>query len=205
MADALAAAVRSGIFCSRSVEKTKEGHPVRAIVGAGQAANLFNYISTLNGKLGNFTDSATQAFKGLAKTNKALNVTDKVVDFASRNVNPLICLSAGVDVLTSDDKEATLVTNTAALTTMFATESLMKKHLEDVPKMKFMKGISEKVMTFAKKHHCEGKLPSIISGVAFVVGSCTAYDIGNRFGKLLVSKAREGQKTTEDNQQKEAA
>lgn len=190
MADALAVAVRTGIFCGRNVEKTNEGHAGKALVCAGQAANLWDYVNKLDNKVGDFAKGATQTLNGLAKNNKLLEGAGKVVDFASKNVNLLIGVSAGIDVLNSDDKEKALVTNATALGSMFAVEGLMKKHLDSVHEMKGIKNIAEKLVKFEKNNHCEGKLQSIIKGVAFVVGSCTAYNVGSKFGELVIDKAR---------------
>lgn len=180
--------VSSAIFCARNVDKAEEqGKTARWAVAAGQAKKVTDYVTTLDNKVGKTTKTAVESLHKAAKSEKLLEAAGKAVDFASKNINPLICVSSGIDVLTSDDKEAALVTNAAALGSMFTVEKLMKEHMDDLPKMDWLKGITAKVEKFAKANHCEKGLPKIIHGVAFVIGSCTAYSAGENFGKLLLS------------------
>lgn len=182
-------AISSAIFCVRGVNKAEtQDKPFRAYIAAGQGTKVFDQISKLDNSIGRGARASIDAFSAVAKNSKALDYAGKALDFVSKNINPLICISAGVDVLNSDDPASAFVTNGTALASMFTVEGLMKKHLDEIPKMNFMKGITEKVMKFATKHKVEGKLPTILHGVAFVVGSCTAYGVGEKFGDLLVGK-----------------
>lgn len=186
--------VSSAIFCARNVDKAEsQGKIGRWAVAAGQAKKVADHVASLDNIYGKHAKASIDALKTLSKSEKLLHYAGKAVDFASRNVNPLICVSAGIDVLSSDDKESALVTNGTALASMFAVEHLMKKHLSEIPKMECMKGITEKVLKFAGGSKAKGKIPSIIHGVAFVVGSCTAYGVGEKFGQLLVGKKAEQQ------------
>lgn len=186
MADALASATSSLLFGTRNIEKANEGHVGKIAVATGQAKKVADYVATLDNKAGDTTRSIFQSVEKAAKSEKLLEYAGRAVNFAAKNINPLICISAGIDVLSSDDKEAAIVTNSTALASMFAVEHLMKKYLDEIPKFDCLKGISEKVMKFAKENKCEGKLPAIIHGVAFVIGSCTAYSAGEKFGQLLL-------------------
>lgn len=197
--------VASGLFCARNIDKTADGHVGRAGVAVGQAKNIVSYVKTLDNSIGRGTKAAVDAFKAAAETNKIFDYAYKAVDIASKSVNPLICISSGIDVLTSDDKESALVTNAAALGSMFAVESLMKKHLgsalKDISQIKGVNKVTEKVMNFASKHKHGGKLPEIVQGVAFVVGSCAAYGCGEKFGSMVAKKAfpkDAAEKTTEE-------
>lgn len=208
--------VSSMIFCARNVDKAEnQGKVGRWPVAIAQANNIFKAVADYDSKLGNTAKAALDAIHTASSEEKLLECATKGVNFLSKNINPLICVSAGLDVLTSDDKEAALATNTAALTSMFAVEGLMKKHLdgliisaknkvltvENAEKIaqkltKVAKGdkvadkVAEGIIKFAKDDKGKGKVHSIIHGVAFVIGSCTAYDAGDKFGKLLVNKAR---------------
>ena len=190
MADSLALAVRSMFFCGRNVEKSTEGHFKEPVV-VGQGAKVTNYIATLDNKIGQGTKTAVEALKTASKSDKLIEYAGKAVGLASTYINPLICVSSGVDVLMADDKQTALIQNGAGLGAMFGVEYLMKKHMDNIPKMKCMEGVTKKVMEFATKYKCEGKLPSIIHGVSFVVGSCGAYSLGNKFGTLVANKAKE--------------
>lgn len=184
--------ISSAIFCARNVDKAEnQGKVGRWSVAAGQAKKVADHVSTLDNTLGREAQAAIDAFKTASKSSKALEYAGKAVDFAAKNINPLICVSSGIDVLMADDKESALVTNTAALTSMFAGEKLMKEYMDEIPKIKGVDRIAEKVLEFAKKFKCEGKLPSIIHGVAFVTGSCLAYSAGEGFGKLLLGQTQQ--------------
>lgn len=183
MADAIALAVRSGIFGARNTQKD-----YRQPVVVGQTARVVENISTLDNKIGKSAKSALEAFKMAAQDEKVLQYAGKAVKFASDNINPLICISTGIKVLAAEDKESALVTNGTALASMFAVEHLMKKHMDEIPKLKCFEGIAEKVMKFSSKNKYTKAIPSIISGIAFVVGSCTAYSAGEKFGNLLMGE-----------------
>ena len=185
--------VRSAIFGVRNVNKTKNGQIGRSTVAVGQAKKVVDYVKTLDNTLGKSARTASQALTKAAKSEHLWNVAGKAVNFASEHINPLICVSAGIDVLMAEDKEEALVTNTAALASMFTVEKLMKKHLDEVTKIKGIDKIAQKIVKFAKTHKYAGKLPAIIQGAAFVAGSITAYNIGEKFGKLLL-----GKKSTEE-------
>lgn len=181
--------VSSAIFCVRNVDKAEnQGKVGRVAPAAGQGLNVAEHIAQLENSIGKGTKTALEAMQTVAKNRKVLEYTGKAVRFASENVNPLICISSGIDVLTSKDKESALVTNAAALTSMFAVESLMKKHLDDVVKIKGIDKIAKKISEFAKTTKNPKAIPLIFHGVGFVIGSCAAYSIGEKFGKLLLGQ-----------------
>ena len=200
--------VSSTIFCGRNIDKAKNQEKVsRYSVAVGQSKNVFdkvkhfketqsvinnvktvfNEVLSLDTKLEKSTKSALTSLSIFAENSKSLEYVGKAVDFAGKHVNQLICVSSGIDILKADDKEAAFVTNTTALMTMFGVEKLMKKHLDNIPKTKCMERITKKVLKFAEKKPFRG-IPAIIHGVSFVIGSCTAYSIGEKFGKILIGK-----------------
>lgn len=180
--------VSSAIFCARNVDKAESQDKVgRWAVAAGQAKKVVDYVVTLDNEVGKNAQTAVSILKKTADEQKILKYAGKAVDFASKNVNPLICVSSAIDVMQAKDKESALVTNAAALGAMFAGESLMKNHLDDFVKLDGVDKIAKKVLQFASKHNFKG-LPAIIHGTAFVVGSCASYSIGEKFGNLLLNK-----------------
>ncbi len=145
--------ISSALFCGRNVNKaTTQGRIGRAYVAIGQGANVFDHVRTLDNAFGKSAKTAVDALKTAAKSEKLIEYAGKAVDFASKNINPLLCASAGLDILMSEDKGEALVTNTTALTSMFAVEHLMKKYLDDVVKIKGIDKIAKRVMNFAKKY-----------------------------------------------------
>ncbi len=178
--------VSSAIFCIRNVDKAENhGKIGRWSVAAGQAKKVSDCIFKLENK---YIKQSAKVIKTFSEGSKIAEYTTKALDFAGKNINPLLCVSAGIDIINSDDKEAAFVTNAAALSSMFTVEKIMNKYLNEIPKMKCLKGITDKVLKFSKGNKVKGKIPAIIHGVAFVVGSCTAYSIGEKFGKSLVSE-----------------
>ena len=183
--------ISSAIFCARSVDKAENnGQFGRWAVAAGQAKKVADYVVTLDNSIGKTTHTAVKALETASKGEKLLQYGGKALNFAAEHVNPLICVSSGIDVLMADDKESALIKNVCGLGAMFAVENTMKNHLDDVVKIKGIDKIAKKIMEFAKIHKCEKGLPAIVHGAAFVLGSCTAYNIGNKFGTLLANKVK---------------
>lgn len=181
--------ISSAIFCARNVDKAENQDKVgRWAVAVGQGKKVFDYVRTLDNDLGKEANSAYNAITMVSKDSKALQGIGKAIDFASKKVNPLICVSSGIDVLMAKDKESALIQNAGALGGMFAVEALMKKHLDDVVKIKGIDTIAQKVMKFSTKNKYTKVLPAMIHGVTFVVGSCTGYSVGQKFGQMLLSK-----------------
>ncbi|MDD3436864.1 MAG: hypothetical protein PHC64_06920 [Candidatus Gastranaerophilales bacterium] len=188
MADPITSIVQSGLFCYRSGEKFEKGHVGRGPVVVGQFVNALKSACKLDGKLGQGAQAAMGVLTKAAGNDKLLEGAGKVAGFAAKNVNPLICVSSGIDVLMSDDPEATLVKNGIALGAMFGAEHLMKKHMADIPKIRGVDKIAKSVIKFSETHaHAKG-LPAVLHGAAFVAGSCLAYGAGEKFGKLLLGE-----------------
>ena len=181
--------VSSLIFCCRNIDKVKDENKVgRFPVVIAQANNVFQAVKEIDGAIGETAKKTSHVLSKAAKEERILSYAGEGVKFLSEHVNPLICVSAGIDVLRSDNQEKTLAVNGAALGAMFLVESQMKKHLNEIPKMKCLEGITKQVMKFAKSHQCEKGLPAVAHGIAFVVGSCTAYSLGEKFGNLVATK-----------------
>lgn len=181
--------VSSAVFCARSVDKAENGQFGRWTVAAGQGKKVADYVATLDNQVGKTAKTAYDALHTASKSEKLLQYGGKALNLAAEYVNPLICVSSGIDVLMADDKESALIKNICGLGAMFAVENAMKHHLDDVVKIKGIDKIAQKVMQWAKTFKGgEKTVPAIIHGAAFVIGSCTAYNIGNKFGTLVANK-----------------
>lgn len=183
--------ISSLLFCARNVDKAEnQGKVGRWAVAAGQAKKVADYVTTLDNKVGKTAKTSVEALKTFSRNEKLLQYAGKAVDFASRNVNPLICVSSAIDVLRADDKQTAAITNATALASMFAVEKVMKNHLDDITKIKGVDKIAEKVLKFSKETpHMKG-IPAIIHGVAFVAGSIAAYSVGEKFGSTIAKKVK---------------
>ena len=162
------------IFACRNVNKTENGEIGRAPVAAAQSINVLNQISKYNKVIAKGTDAAVSVFDNLAQKSKVVDYTVKGVKWATKNVNPLICVSGGVKVLMSDDKTTAAVKEVAALSTMFAGEAVAKKLL---PKL-------------IAKLPVGSKAGAIINGLLFVGASIASYSVGEKLGTDLAKEVK---------------
>lgn len=192
----------SAIFCARNTNKAESGDYGRIPVAIGQAKNVMNSIMTLDNTIGKGAKTAVDAFHQVCKSEPILEYIGKGVDLASKHVNSLICISAGLKVYNSDDKLSAAVQQTSALVSMFTVESLMKKYLDEIPKIKGIDKIAQKVLQFSAKTPGAKPIPAIIKGVTFVIGSTAGFMAGEKFGKLLTA-GREAKQAEETEQNKQ--
>ncbi len=123
--------VASGIFAVRNADKGVEGDVGRYAVSGAQATSLVAEIAKL----------------------------DKVVSAVSSKVNPLITFSGAIKVARADDKAEAAISETGAISGMFAGEALFKSN-------------------YADKIKVPGKLGVLLKGIAFVGTSIAGYTGG---------------------------
>ena len=162
-------AISSLIFACRNVNKTENGEIGRAPVAAAQCINVLNQISKYNKVIAKGTDAAVSVFDKMAKEHKSVDYAVKGVKWATKNVNPLICVSGGIKVLMSEDKTTAAIKETAALSAMFSGEAIAKNLL---PKL-------------IKKLPVGNKVGAVIEGLLFVGASIASYSVGESIGKDL--------------------
>lgn len=193
-------AFSSALFCARNVNKVENGEYGRVPVFIGQGKNVINSIMELDNYIGKGAKTAVDAFNKVCKNDPVLKYVGKGAQLASEHVNSLICLSAGIKVATADDKLSAGIEQTAALGAMFTAESLMKKHMDELPKIKpFLAKQLEKAPGLKKYTDIALKkaaplfeklatykaLPAAVKGIAFVAGSATAFMVGEKVGKMI--------------------
>ncbi len=187
------------IFACRNVDKTQNGDVGRSTVALGQAAGLVQEVSKYDGMVANTARSAVSVFSKLANEHKAFEYAGKAVQFAADNVNPLICASGVLKTAMSDDKVETGITETAALSAMFAGEGMIKQNYDKIANSSAVKsgveGISKTqifkpVVKYLEKHKLKGKAGAILKGLIFVGGSMTSYSIGQKFGEVTAKRVK---------------
>lgn len=183
--------VSSAIFGVRNYEKGNDGHIVRYAVAAGQAKKVADYVTKLDNVVGKTTKMATDVLSAASKESIFLEGCGKVAHFSSTHINPLIVASALVDVVTSENKMDTAITSTTSLGVMFTAEKLMKAHLKDVSKLGCLKGVVNAVDKLAKTTKYGKFIAPLLEGITFVIGSCTAYSVGNKLGNMIIGKGDE--------------
>jgi hypothetical protein len=204
-------AVASGIFAVRNVDKTKNGDVGRSAVALGQTAGLVQEVAKYDNLFAKGARSALSVFSDLAKENKAFEYAGKATKFAVNNVNPLICASGVLKTAMSDDKVRTGITETAALSTMFLAESMVKKNYNSAINSKTAKNIAEKAsnnkiikptLEFLEKHKLKGKIGTVLKGLIFVGASMSAYSVGQKAGEHVADKVEGGKKVPKKINQK---
>ena len=162
------------LFFLRNGKRAQNGEGGRGFVAVGQGAKVVKQICEYDNIFSQGTKSAVKAFKTIAENDKVFNVISKGVKFASENINPLIVVSSGINVWTSEDKQSIFIAEAGNLAAMFAMEGWMKKNLDHV--MKNLP-INKKWMPIAR-------------GITFVMGSIGASTIGYKIGKIFASKLK---------------
>ena len=150
-------------------------------IAAGQVTNAAKGVANIAKEskaawAGNIV-SAEESIKALSKGDKVLRGIGKVVDFTANNINPLICATGAVKVLTADDKSDAFGRETMALGTMFASEAMAKRIIG----MPYNKSYDEKTMTVEK----DG-LYKTVNGKKQLIAKEGYYKINN--GKVLINR-----------------
>lgn len=191
--------VPSSIFCYRNIQKVENGEPQRGTVAFAQGAKIVQACANYNDATSKTTQKYLDVFNEYAKKYKPVDYAGKVVKWATKNVNPLICASSVIKTATAEDKLGTGITEAGALAGMFAGEGLMKLHLDKIinadnvtkvakeaEKVSWLKPVSE----FLAKSGNSSKLAAILKGVLFVCGSMGSYSIGQELAEKYSDKVK---------------
>lgn len=162
------------LFFLRNGKRAQDGEGGRSFVTIGQGAKVVKQICEYDNIFSKGAKSAVNAFKTAAQSDKMFNGIAKGVKFASENVNPLIVVSSGINVLTSEDKQSAVIAEVGNLAGMFAMEGWMKKNLDNV----------------LKNLPINSKWKPIVRGIAFVIGSIGASTICYTIGKAFAAKLK---------------
>lgn len=175
--------ISSLIFACRNVDKTQNGDIGRAPVAAAQGLKVLGTVAKYNKAIARGADATISIFDNIAKRNKAVDYAVKGVRWGVKNVNPMICASAGIKVAMSDDKTETAIKEIAALSTMFAGEGIAKKLLKG--SVKKGANIGKRIANTKKAVRIGGKAGAIVHGLLFVGASIASYSVGEYLGKDL--------------------
>lgn len=183
--------VPSSFFLYNNVKKVENGETARGSVVFAQGSKIATAVAKYHNQTAKTATEAYNIFGKYAQNSKALDYLGKGVNWATRNVNPLICGAAVYKTCKSDDKVHTGITQLGALSGMFLGEGMMKLAQDDIfnaenitklaeqcKKIPGLKGLSEAVL----KSGCSGKLAAITKGIAFVTASISSYALGEKIG-----------------------
>lgn len=188
--------VSSTIFAFRNVDKTSNGELGRAPVAAGQLTSIFKEIAKYDKAIAIGAKNSMDIVRDLVGKD-ALKTTGKVLDFFSRNVNPLICVSSGIKVLKADDKDKdrVLLEEAGMLGAMFAAEHTVAKNYDKVVNSKTVQNALNKasetkvlkpVFETVAKHNWGGKVGTIAKGLTFATASIGCSTAGRSIMQSLL-------------------
>lgn len=218
------------VFSSRRTNKALEAdNPMVSIMNldiatgqvfkAGECAlNIAQESENKNG-ITNLITSAEENIKEMSKSAKAFSTAEKVIKFTADHINPIIMVTSGIKIATSDDIEkAALIEVPAVGTMLFVTEPLYKKivgisktkridgkliAIEQDPLFKeqiekaikknpFMENQIKAISDFCKTSKFFKHAPNVIKGLGFVFASIGGYELGKCIGELAADKFNVG-------------
>ncbi len=188
--------VPSTVFLGTNIKKVENGETARGAVVFAQGAKIAEAITKYNDSTAKTATEAYNIFGKYANKSKILDYTGKGINWATHNVNPLICAASTYKVLKSDDKVHTGITQLGAISGMFLGEGLMKQNMdkfinpENVAKLgKWLSDNGLKTVgEYLTKNAAGGKISAIAKGVAFVCASLTSYEIGEQLAKPMADE-----------------
>ena len=195
---------KNAIFSKRRLDKAVGGDIGSYAVATGQIRNGVAAVAKFDNMVGHATSSATKAFDAGAKATGALGYAVKGVNWAAKNVNPLICVTSGIRVLKAEDKTSEAINQAYGLAGMFAFEKTSKLFMTPEGRAKLLKngfgekGISKTLMNaFANLDKIAGAagaskwakigIPAL-KAVGFVCASIGGWALGSHIaGKINTS------------------
>jgi len=187
--------VSSLIFGARNVDKSLHDNVARVPVAVGQGTNAIREIAKFD------KDFASALALANETSSPLLKGFQKCANFASNNINPLICVAGGVKVLMSDDKEKEAINQAMALGVMFSAEKAYKAIADYKNVLSFANKIGKKevVESIVKSDTVKNIVSKIgdkrlktifnvIYGLGFVTASISGYNLGEKIAKSINAK-----------------
>lgn len=165
------------IFGIRNLDKAANGDAARILATTGQGYNAIKATAEGSSIFKANAKYALNAIDTAAKTHTVTGYIAKGAQLASKSVNPLLCVAAGVRVVTSKDKKKAAVRETFSMATMFGFEAIAKHVLKST--------IFQSLLGACKLSACT----NIVSALAFVGMSIAGYAIGKAIGKEVTGKS----------------
>ncbi len=149
---------------------------VRGVVGTIQTAN-----------------AGASIFAEVKKNSSVAQTATNAAKYVSKAVNPLLCVASVARIAASDDRPSALIEETAAMSSMFAVEALMKRQFKEgslLAECKLMKKSINNLNNFCANTKYLNKIKggtvgNIIKGLGFILGSITAYSAGHYVGRKI--------------------
>ena len=187
---------KSLVFGTRNLDKVTNvttNDQGRIFATAGQFTNAAKAISNLDNSVGKGASAAINAMGKVAEGNKALNAVAKGVNWASKNVNPLLIGAAGYRVFKADNKMDALRKEAYGMSAMFGVEYAMNSLFKTQGWAQLLDKIP------GSKGKVIGK---IAQGLLFVCGSIAGSTLGYKIGDSMnktVKNIQDGLKDSNTN------
>ena len=141
------------------------------------------------------------AVKTFSESSKVVGGVGKALGAVGNYINPFICLTSGVKVLSSENKEDTAKRELVRLGSMFAFEGASKKILgmgdkealyNNIP---FIKNMVSSAKDYCKNNKLFGKVPmtfvpQIVEGLVFAGMSIVGYKVGNAISNKMFGEEK---------------
>ena len=209
MTVALANAVRKSWFAYTNNEKAQ--NVARADRIERKATSLCQEVAVVDDSIkvlkttsrgSRCVNAIADAMKNTKSTSKLLDWMGVVAKWASKLVNPMLCVAGAARAWSKEDKLSGTVQEVGALGTMFVVEGLIKKNFgldgakPTYKNNKILKGLVDGAKKFSKNNKWLGKLPqgklgAIAKAGIFVIGSITGFAVGEQLGKLVAKHTTE--------------
>ena len=217
------------IFSSRRLNKAIEADdPMVSIMNldiatgqvfkASECAMNIAEESKKNNIIPNLMTSAEENIKNASKGAKALQAAEKAIKFTADHINPIIMVTSGVKIATSDDKERTAMTEVPAVATMLFVGEPAYKKLTGIAKNKrvngkltaieqealykknpFLKKQAEALNDFCATKKFLKHAPKVLKGLGFVGASICSYELGKAAGTIAADKILGEKNSSEQN------
>lgn len=139
------------------------------------------------------TNAGTSIFAEVNKGSTISKTANSAAKYVSKAVNPLLCVAGVARVAASDDRPSAAIEEICGMGTMFGVEGIMKQQFKEgsaLAECKLMKNSINNFNQFCSGNRFlskfkAGTIGNVIKGLAFIVGSMSAYAIGQSIGSKI--------------------
>ncbi len=142
------------------------------------------------------TNAGTSIFAEAKKGSTISQTASSAAKYVSKAVNPLLCVAGVARVAASDDRPSTAIEEICGMSTMFGVEGVMKQQFKEGSLLSECKLMKNSINGFNK--YCAnnnflskfkaGTIGNMIKGLAFIIGSMSAYALGQSIGSKIADK-----------------
>lgn len=193
MTVALANALRKGWFAYRNNEKANnvvradrmERRATSICQDIGAADDVIRLVGQTT-KGSKCVNALTDTMKASEHTSKLLQGANFIAKWASKLVNPILCVASGARVFAAEDKKSEGIKEAGAMLGMFAFEGVAKAATGIAKTGKSYHTVSNVLgLTKLASKLPNNKWTGILKAAIFVAASCTGFALGEKLGKTI--------------------